>query len=180
MPSQHRDHLAAADAEAGLQRRSPTSGADNRGAHSSPSFASSCCCAGRLDLFGRELLAVDGTRIKAVNNKDRNFTRNSLAKFIRAADERLDEYSSSGSTRAMSAEEDGMGGGARGRTIWLEKIAALTEKRRRYAAILRGIGAKRRDSDVANRSRQPGDGRAYEGLKASATTFKWRSTRRTS
>ncbi len=26
-----------------------------------------------LDLFGRELLAVDGTRIKAVNNKDRNF-----------------------------------------------------------------------------------------------------------
>ena len=28
----------------------------------------------RLDLFGRELLAVDGTRIKAVNNKDRNFT----------------------------------------------------------------------------------------------------------
>jgi transposase len=29
----------------------------------------------RLDLYGRELLAVDGTRIKAVNNKDRNFTR---------------------------------------------------------------------------------------------------------
>ena len=29
----------------------------------------------QLDLFGRELLAADGTRIKAVNNKDRNFTR---------------------------------------------------------------------------------------------------------
>jgi len=29
----------------------------------------------QLDLFGRELVAVDGTRIKAVNNKDRNFTR---------------------------------------------------------------------------------------------------------
>ena len=29
----------------------------------------------QLDLFGRELLAVDGTRIKAVNNKDRNFIR---------------------------------------------------------------------------------------------------------
>ncbi|WP_374705082.1 transposase [Agrobacterium tumefaciens] len=36
----------------------------------------------QLDLFGRELLAVDGTRIKAVNNKDRNFTRASLSKFI--------------------------------------------------------------------------------------------------
>ncbi len=33
----------------------------------------------RLDLYGRELLAVDGTRIKAVNNKDRNFTRSSAA-----------------------------------------------------------------------------------------------------
>src|SRR6202042_3857470 len=33
---------------------------------------------GRLDLYGRELLAVDGTRIKAVNNKDRNFTRSSM------------------------------------------------------------------------------------------------------
>jgi Transposase domain (DUF772) len=32
-----------------------------------------------LNLFGRELLAVDGTRIKAVNNKDRNFTRNSAS-----------------------------------------------------------------------------------------------------
>jgi transposase len=45
----------------------------------------------RLGLYGRELLAVDGTRIKAVNNKDRNFTRNSLEKFIRAADERLEK-----------------------------------------------------------------------------------------
>ena len=35
---------------------------------------------------------MDGTRIKAVNNKDRNFTRNSLEKFIKAADERLDDY----------------------------------------------------------------------------------------
>ncbi len=32
----------------------------------------------QIDLFGRELLAVDGTRIKAVNNKVRNFTRSSL------------------------------------------------------------------------------------------------------
>src|SRR5215472_16775530 len=40
----------------------------------------------QLDLFGRELLAVDGTRIKAVNNKDRNFTRASLTQYIKAAD----------------------------------------------------------------------------------------------
>src|SRR4051812_2776960 len=29
----------------------------------------------KLDLFGRELIAVDGTRLKAVNSTDRNFTR---------------------------------------------------------------------------------------------------------
>ena len=46
----------------------------------------------RLDLYGRELLAVDGTRIKAVNNKDRNFTRSSLRAFLHAADERLEGY----------------------------------------------------------------------------------------
>ena len=46
----------------------------------------------RLDLYGRELLAVDGTRIKAPNNKDRNFTRTSLQEFIRAAGQRLDDY----------------------------------------------------------------------------------------
>jgi transposase len=64
---------------------------DNRGAFKSV-FRQFVLLCRRLDLYGRELLAVDGTRIKAVNNKDRNFTRNSLAKFTRAADERLDEY----------------------------------------------------------------------------------------
>jgi transposase len=87
----------------------------------------------RLDLFGRELLAVDGTRIKAVNNKDRNFTRNSLEKFIRAADERLDEY-----LRRLDegdVAESGTGGGARTKNL-AEKIEALRQKRGRYGAML--------------------------------------------
>jgi transposase len=87
----------------------------------------------RLDLFGRELLAVDGTRIKAVNNKDRNFTRTSLQDFIRAADARLDAY-----LRRLDEgdiEEGGTGGGARTKNL-AEKIAALREKRGRYGALL--------------------------------------------
>src|SRR5579862_6483538 len=36
----------------------------------------------KLDLFGRELVAVDGARLKAVNSTDRNFTREKLAKLI--------------------------------------------------------------------------------------------------
>ena len=65
--------------------------ADNRAAFKSVFRQFTLLCK-RLDLFARELLAVDGTRIKAVNNKDRNFTRNSLETFIKAADERLADY----------------------------------------------------------------------------------------
>jgi transposase len=46
----------------------------------------------QLELFGRELLAVDGTRIKAVNAKDRNFTKTGVTKAIKEADERLAAY----------------------------------------------------------------------------------------
>src|SRR6202453_2635956 len=58
--------------------------ADNRNAFR-PVFRQFVLLCRELDLFERELLAVDGTRIKAVNNKDRNFTRTSLAKFIELA-----------------------------------------------------------------------------------------------
>jgi transposase len=87
----------------------------------------------RLDLFGRELLAVDGTRIKAVNNKDRNFTRNSLREFIRAADERLDDYLAR--LDEGDVADGASAGGARTKNL-AEKIAALSEKRGRYQAML--------------------------------------------
>ncbi len=87
----------------------------------------------QLDLYGRELLAVDGTRIKAVNNKDRNFTPASLSKFIRDADERLADY-----VRRLDeadAAEIGTGGGSRTQHL-AEKIAALRNKRHGYRALL--------------------------------------------
>ena len=51
---------------------------DNRGAFKLV-FRQFVLLCRRLGLYGHELLAVDGTRIKAVNNKDRNFTRASIA-----------------------------------------------------------------------------------------------------
>src|SRR5271156_5416562 len=87
----------------------------------------------RLDLFGRELLAVDGTRIKAVNNKDRNFTRNSLEKFIKAADERLADYLKR-LDEGDAAEK--ATGGARVKNL-AEKIEGLREKRGEYDAMLK-------------------------------------------
>jgi transposase len=105
---------------------------DNRAAFRSVYREFAVLCR-RLDLYGRELLAVDGTRIKAVNNKDCNFTRTSLQDFIRAADERLDD-----SLRRLDegdVEEGGTGGGARTKNL-AEKIEALRQKRGRYGAML--------------------------------------------
>jgi len=87
----------------------------------------------QLDLFGRELLAVDGTRIKAVNNKDRNFTRTSLRQYIDAADKRLADY-----LRRLDegdVAEGGTGGGSRVHNL-SEKIEAIRGKRDRLGSLL--------------------------------------------
>jgi hypothetical protein len=109
----------------------------------------------RLDLYGCELLAVDGTRIKAANSKDRNFTRSSLRAFIRAADERLEDYLKR-STRAMSRRATS--GGARTKNL-AQKIAALGEKRSRYPSDAGATRANLRGPDLADRSRQPRPGK---------------------
>jgi hypothetical protein len=81
----------------------------------------------QLNLFGRELLAVDGTRIKAVNNKDRNFTRASLTEFIKLADAKLDDYLQRLDT--SDATEQGAGGSRLHNLA--EKITAIRERRTR-------------------------------------------------
>src|SRR3954467_3325159 len=86
----------------------------------------------QLDLFGRELLAVDGTRIKAVNNKDRNFTRASLAEFIRLADKKLDDYLQ---RLDHSDATEQSAGGARVANL-AEKIAAVRGRRKRCQEML--------------------------------------------
>ena len=86
----------------------------------------------QLDLFGRELLAVDGTRIKAVNNKDRNFTRASLTKFIEEADAKLDDYLH---RLDQSDVSESRTAGSRIKNL-AEKIAAIRERRTRCKAML--------------------------------------------
>ncbi len=86
----------------------------------------------QLDLFGRELLAVDGTRIKAVNNKDRNFTRASLSEFIKLADKKLDDYLQR-LDHSDAAEQ--ATGGSRVKNLG-EKIAAVRERRDRCQKML--------------------------------------------
>ena len=87
----------------------------------------------KLDLFGRELLAVDGTRLKAVNSQERNFTREKLKTMLRNADARLAEY-----LNELAKADDQEGSPSTGippaRSL-AEKIATLQKRRDGYAAI---------------------------------------------
>ena len=104
---------------------------DNRAAFR-PVFRQFVVLCRQLDLFGRELLAVDGTRIKAVNNKDRNFTRASLAQFIKLADAKLDDYLQ---RLDQSDATEAAAGGSRVKNL-AEKIAAVRARRARCQDML--------------------------------------------
>lgn len=86
----------------------------------------------RLDLFGRELVAVDGTRIKAVNSRERNFTKAKLDKWMAESDERLARYLKQ-LDEADKDDGDQEGGGEPGARVehLQEKIAAIKGRRER-------------------------------------------------
>lgn len=85
----------------------------------------------RLDLFGGMVLTVDGTRIKAVNNKDRNFTRAALSKFIREADDKLADYLKRLDDGDVDEDRFGADNGDS-----CSKIAAIRDKRTRHKVML--------------------------------------------
>ena len=80
-----------------------------------------------LELFGRELVAVDGTRIRAVNSRKRNFTKAKLEKALAESDERLSRYLD----RLDEADGQDEGGGGEVEHIQ-EKIAAIQGRRERF------------------------------------------------
>ncbi len=82
-----------------------------------------------LDLYGRELVAVDGTRIKAVNNPNRNFTRAKLEKELEKANERLDRY-----LKQMDEADADDSGDSAAVTDLQGKIAAIRERRAALSA----------------------------------------------
>ena len=78
---------------------------------------------------------MDGTRIKAVNNKDRNFTRNSLEKFMKAVDGKLADYLKrldEGDATEKATDD------ARVKNL-AEKIEALRKKRGQYDTMLKDL-----------------------------------------
>lgn len=82
----------------------------------------------RLDLFGGELLAIDGSKFKASNSKHRNFTKKKLKRRLRDIDQKIEQYfeeldagdEEEAEVHKPTAEE------------LQEKIEGLKERKRRY------------------------------------------------
>ena len=79
-----------------------------------------------LDLYGRELIAVDGTRIKAVNHRDRNFTRAKLKRDLQRMDERLERYLEQ---MNEADADDASGGTSFVADLQKKKIASLRKRK---------------------------------------------------
>jgi transposase len=86
----------------------------------------------KLDLFGRELVAIDGAFVSGVNSKSRNFTRKKLDKLIKRIDERVAEYLKKLESTEGAKEQLGSGE----EKDLSEKLKQLEEKRREYKEML--------------------------------------------
>jgi transposase len=97
----------------------------------------------KLELFGGELVAIDGSKFKAVNNRRRNFNEGRLTKAIKALEEKIDGYLES-LDEADDAETDPDEPGPSAAEL-REKIGELQQRKAKYQALKQGLqesGAK--------------------------------------
>src|SRR5438445_4302591 len=97
----------------------------------------------KLGLFGGELVAIDGSKFKAVNNRRRNFNAARLTKAIKGIEEKIGAYLHSlDEADAADTNPDSPPPSA---AELGEKIKTLTERKAKYQALHEGLkesGAK--------------------------------------
>lgn len=92
----------------------------------------------RLDLFGGELLAIDGSKFRAVNARDRSYTAPRLAKLMQDIDTTLAAY-----CRDLETQDQREAHLAAPTAAALrEKIATLQQRRQRYAGFRAELTAR--------------------------------------
>jgi transposase len=88
-----------------------------------------------LDLLGGELVAVDGSKFKAVNSGDRNFSPKKLENKLKEINEKIEKYLED-LDRADEREREAKGVRAEGLK---EKIEKLKERKGRYEELLKEL-----------------------------------------
>jgi transposase len=91
----------------------------------------------QLDLFGAELLAIDGSKLKAVNSKHKNFTKAKLEKALKDIDEKVAQY-----LRDLDAADSEESSVHQPTSAELQKkIESLQERQKRYRGFVQEITA---------------------------------------
>jgi len=100
----------------------------------------------KLELFGGELLAIDGSKFGAVNARDQNFNAARLEELIGRADARLAEY-----LKEMdSADASAPATTALSKAQLAEKIAALQEKQDWHKELLGQLDEEQKQVSVTD------------------------------
>ena len=100
----------------------------------------------KLELFGGELLAVDGSKFAAVNARDQNFNAARLQELIDRADERLADYLKELDTADVAEP----GGAALSKSELAKKIAALQERQDWHKELLGELDAEQKQISVTD------------------------------
>ena len=89
-----------------------------------------------MSLFGAELVAIDGSKFKALNNTRRHYTQEQLRELLAKVEARIDDYLAELDTQDADAEG---APAAPGRVALQEKIAQLKERQGNYDELLGGL-----------------------------------------
>jgi len=89
-----------------------------------------------LGLVGGELVAVDGSKFKAVNSGQRNFTENKLERRLQELDQKVERYLDEMDRTDRSEKDSGSD-----QEELKEKIEKLKERKGRYEELLKELGA---------------------------------------
>jgi transposase len=100
----------------------------------------------KLELFGGELLAIDGSKFQAVNARDQNFNAGKLQELIARADARLSEYLQ----QLDSADAAEPGGAAPSKSELAAKIAALQERQDWHKELLAELDEEQKQVSVTD------------------------------
>jgi transposase len=117
-----------------------------------------------LDLFAGELVAIDGSKFKAVNAKERNFTPDKLTKLLQRIDQRVEGYLQELDGQD-NQDEAGTPGGAVAENLQA-KIEALQQRKLLYAGFQAQLEASGETqlslTDPQSRAMKLGKGRGTE------------------
>jgi transposase len=118
----------------------------------------------QLDLFAGELVAIDGSKVKAVNAKARNFTHDKLAQLLQQIDQRVEGYLQELDGRDHQ-DDAGTPGGAVADHVQA-KIAALQQRKLLYTDLQAQLEASGETqlslTDPESRAMKLGKGRGIE------------------